>query len=122
MSYCRTPQYNDAFLCAGRTAEADILEVVSKGLHVQALMAVELCRLWEEQRLGQKKDISAVKKNLTRLRETHQRISKQVIGLYESFALGEISRTEYLAAKTAAVKQRDETAVQISELEPRWTT
>lgn len=85
-------------------------------------MAVELCRLWEEQRLGQKKDISAVKKNLTRLRETHQRISKQVIGLYESFALGEISRTEYLAAKTAAVKQRDETAVQISELEPRWTT
>ena len=115
--YCRTPRHNDAFICAGRTAEADILEVVSKGLHVQALMAVELCRLWEEQRRGQKKDISVGKKNLARLREMHQRISQQVTGLYESFALGEISKAEYLTAKTAAVKQRDETAVQISELE-----
>ena len=94
-----------------------MLEVVSKGLHVQALMAVELCRLWEEQHRGRKKVISAGKKNLARLRETHQRISQQVTGLYESFALGEISKAEYLAAKTAAVKQRDETAVQISELE-----
>ena len=102
---------------ADKTAEADILEVVSKGLHVQALMAVELCRLWEEQHRGRKKVISAGKKNLARLRETHQRISQQVTGLYESFALGEISKAEYLTAKTAAVKQRDETAVQISELE-----
>ena len=40
-----------------------------------------------------------------------------VSGLYESFALGEISKTEYLAAKASAVKQRDDAAARISELE-----
>lgn len=50
-----------------------------------------------------------MKKSLAGLRETHQRLSQQVRGLYESFALGEISKTEYLAAKAAAAR--------ISELE-----
>ena len=105
---CRTSRMNAAYTCRGRIPEADILETVTEGLHVQALMAVELSRLWEEQRQGRKKDITAARKNLAGLRETHQRLSQQVSGLYESFALGEISKTEYLAAKAAA---------RISELE-----
>lgn len=36
--------------------------------------------------------------------------------LYECFALGEISRAEYLEAKGAATKSRDAVAVQIEEL------
>ena len=43
--------------------------------------------------------------------------SQQVKGLYESFALGEVSKAEYLAAKAAAVQQRDSVAARISELE-----
>jgi len=115
--YCYTPRYNDSFACVKQVQGADILEVISDGLRVQAQMAVELSRLWEERHREQKKDTAAVKKNLAGLRETHQRLSQQISGLYESFALGEISKAEYLTAKTAAVKQRDETAVQISELE-----
>ncbi|NCE65107.1 hypothetical protein D1159_11105 [Pseudoflavonifractor sp. 524-17] len=114
---CRTPRMNAAYTCRDRIPEADILETVTEGLHVQALMAVELSRLWEEQHQERKKDSSAVKKNLAGLRETHQRLSQQVSGLYESFALGEISKTEYLAAKASAAKQRDDTAARISELE-----
>jgi DNA invertase Pin-like site-specific DNA recombinase len=114
---CRTSRMNAAYTCRGRIPEADILETVTEGLHVQALMAVELSRLWEEQRQGRKKDITAARKNLAGLRETHQRLSQQVSGLYESFALGEISKTEYLAAKASAVKQRDNAAARISELE-----
>ena len=90
---------------------ADILEVISDGLRVQAQMAVELSRLWEEQHREQKKDAAAVKKNLAGLRETHQRLSQQISGLYESFALGEIGKPEYLAAKTAAAKQRDDKGI-----------
>ena len=79
-------------------------------------MAVELSRVWAEQCQGRKKDITATRKNLAGLRETHQRLSQQVSGLCESFALGEISKAEYLAAKAAA-QQRDDAAARISELE-----
>lgn len=108
---------NSAYTCRERIPEADILDTVSEGLHVQALIAVELSRLWEEQCQGRKKDITATRKNLAGLREKHQRLSQQVSGLYESFALGEISKAEYLTAKAAAAKQRDDAAVQITELE-----
>ena len=115
--YCHTPRVNTAYTCAGRTPENEILEAVKKGLHVQALMAVELRRLWEEQHRTQKKDFAAMKKNLAALREKHGQLCRQIKGLYESFALGEISKPEYLAAKEAAVGQRDTAAARISELE-----
>ena len=115
--YCFTPRYNDVFHCEEQARGADILEVISEGLHTQAMMAVELSRLWAEQNRGRKKDISSAKKNLAGLREKHQRLSQQITGLYESFALGEIDKAEYLAAKAAAVKQRDDAAARISELE-----
>ena len=115
--YCRTPRQNAAYTCAGRTPESDILEVVSEELHMQALMAVELRRLWEEQHRGQEKDTVAMRKTLAGLREKHGLLCQQVKGLYESFALGEISKPEYLAAKAAAVQQRDAAAVRIAELE-----
>ena len=80
-------------------------------------MAVELSRLWKEQHQTRKRDTTAIKKSLARLRETHQQLCQRVKGLYESFALGEIGKAEYLTAKASAVKQRDDTAAQISELE-----
>ena len=80
-------------------------------------MAVELRRLWEKQHQGQKKDTAAMRKALTKLRETHGRICSQIKGLYESFVLGEIGKPEYLSAKAAAVQQRDTAAARIAELE-----
>ena len=114
---CRTSRMNSAYTCRVRIPEADVLDTVSEGLRMQALIAVELRRLWEEQCQGRKKDITATRKKLAGLREKHQRLSQQVSGLYESFALGEISKAEYLTAKAAAGKQRDDAAVQITELE-----
>lgn len=115
--YCRTPRGNAAYPCAGQTPEDDILEAVSTGLQVQASIAVELHHLWEEQRREQEKDTAAMVKTLSKLRETHQQLGQQISGLYESFVMGEISKSEYLAAKAAATKQRDAAAAQISELE-----
>ena len=93
------------------------MAAVTKGLHVQALTAVELRRLWEEQHKERKKDAAETEKALSELRKTHGRLCQQVKGLYESFALGEVSKAEYLAAKAAAVQQRDSVAARISELE-----
>lgn len=115
--YCRTPRYHNGFACPGRTQEADILKVISEGLHAQALMAVELRRLWEEQHRAQKKDAASAKKALARWRETHQKLNQQIGSLYESFALGETGKSEYLAAKAAAARQRDDAASRIRELE-----
>ena len=53
--YCDTPRYNDSFTCVKQVQGADILEVISDGLRVQAQTAVELSRLWEEQHHKQKK-------------------------------------------------------------------
>ena len=115
--YCRTPRVNDIYTCAGRTPEHDILDVVSEGLRAQALMAVRLHRLWEEQHRERKKDAAAMAKSLSGLRETHQRLCQQISGMYESFALGEINKAEYLATKAAAVRQRDTVAARIAEVE-----
>lgn len=115
--YCRTPRNNGIFDCASRTPESDILEAVSESLHAQAVIAVDLCRLWEEQHRHQKKDTAAMRKSLAGLRIRHQQLCQQINSLYESFALGETSKAEYLAEKAAAVQQRDAVSTQISELE-----
>ena len=82
---CRTSRMNSAYTCRERIPEADILDTVSEGLRVQALMAVELSRLWEEQYQSRNKDSAAAKKSLDGLRETHQRLSQQVNGLHEAW-------------------------------------
>lgn len=115
--YCTTPRINAAYNCADRTPENDILEAVLDGLRMQALVAVELRHLWEEQRREQKKDIAATLKSLTKLREIYQQLCQQINSLYESFALGEISKAEYLTVKASAVQQRDTAATRIAELE-----
>lgn len=115
--FCRTPRDNAAYTCADRMPVIDILETVSEGLHMRALMAVELRRLWAEQHRGQEKDTAAMRRTLSELREKHGQRCQQIKGLYESFALGEIGKPEYLAAKAAAVQQRDTAAVRIAELE-----
>ena len=115
--YCHTPRLNDAFTCAGKTAENEILDAVKDGLHVQALVAVDLRRLWDEQHKERKKDTAAMKKSLSKLRKVHQQFSMQLNDLYESFFMGEFNKSDYLARKASVVKQRDTAAKQIAELE-----
>ena len=115
--YCRTSRVNDAYTCSGRTLENDVLEVVKRELHVRALMAVDLCLLWEEQHQARERDTAAMIKNLSKLREAHQQLSRQLNDLYESFVMGEISKPDYLAIKSASVKQYEATAKHIAELE-----
>ena len=60
--------------------------------------------------------MAAVKKTLSGLRETHEQLCRQIHGLYEAIALGEIGTPEYLSAKAAAVKERDLIASRMAEL------
>ena len=118
--YCRTNHVSDAFACPSeRVPEADILEAVLDGLHVQAMAAVEMARIWEERHRREKLDTAALQKNIAALREAHGRLERQIKDLYTSFGLREISKAEYLAYKAAAIQQRDSTAERLAALEAK---
>lgn len=114
--YCRTTRVSDAFACpTERVPEADILEAVMDGLHVQAMTAVEMARIWEERHRRKKRDTTALRKNVAALREAYSKLDQQIKDLYESFGLGEISKAEYIAAKAAATQKRDAASKQLAE-------
>ncbi|MDE7245707.1 MAG: recombinase family protein [Oscillospiraceae bacterium] len=115
---CHTSRVTDVFSCfTERIAEADIFDVLLVDLRTQAETAVELERIWEEKHQCKKKDIGAIRKSLSRLKESLAQQKQQMTKLYEQFGLGEISKAEYLATKAAANQQRDSTIAKISELE-----
>ncbi len=116
--HCRTPRVTSAYPCSqDKIPEEDILEVLLDGLHMQAAAAVEMERIWAERHRLEKKDVSAMQKRLTALREANHKREQQSKELYEALAFGQISKTEYLTAKSALTKQKDSAAVQIAQLE-----
>ena len=80
-------------------------------------MAVNLSNIWEERHKEKRRDTAALRKTLVALKENIEQQNQQIKALYESFALGEISKSEYLTIKSAAVKQRDAAADRLAELE-----
>ena len=115
---CRTSRVTDLFPCFNeRITETDIFDVLLIDLQTQAETAVELERLWKEKHQRKKDDISAMRKSLSRLKESLVQQKQQITKLYEQFGLGEISKEEYLAAKAAVNQQKDSTIAKISELE-----
>ena len=118
--YCRTNRISDIYACPSeRVPEADILEAVLDGLHVQAMAAVEMARIWEERHRQEKRDTAALRKNVATLREAHAKLKRQINDLYTSFGLREISKAEYLATKAVAIQQRDSAAERLAELEAK---
>ena len=117
---CETSRVTDTFLCTEeRLSEGDLMEGLQEGLHVQALLAVELGRLWDEQQRKDRRSVATTIKELASLKEERSQIGQQIKELYESFALGEISKTEYLAAKGAAIERKDTLVARIGELEAK---
>lgn len=115
--FCQTSLMTDAYSCSPeRTPEKDIIDTLLVDLRVQAALAVDLSRIWEEKRRGKRRDAAAIQETISAHKETLERQSRKIRTLYESFALGEISKDEYLAIKSTAVKERDHAAGQISKL------
>ena len=53
------------------------------------------------------------------MRGQRERLEQRIKGMHEDFALGAISKTQYLAEKAAAVKERDTLMEQIVALESK---
>jgi len=116
--YCGTPLVTDNFSCTTeRTLEEDVLSAIRDGLHTMAAAAVELSLVQEEQSRSQKKDISRLLGRLSALKEAAAQRKQQVKELYETYALGEMGRDEYLERKTALQNECDGILTEISNLE-----
>ncbi len=116
--YCHTPLVSDAFDCAEvHILESDIEDMVLEGLRAQAALAVELDHVWEERQDKARKGVAATARALSALKEKHSQQVQNIKDLYESFVIGEISKTEYLAMKNAAIKERDAFSAQIAKME-----
>lgn len=115
---CHTSWVTDVFPCSTqKISEQDIFALLLDDLHVQAAAAVEFERIWEEQRRQEQKDVAAMRKNLAATKSSLEQQKRKIQGMYESFAMGEIGKSDYMAAKTAAVQRRDDIIKQIEELE-----
>ena len=116
--FCRTPCVTNQYDCSReKVLEQDILNAVSEGLRARAAVAVEMAQIAAESRKLEQTDIRSKQKELLKMKERLEKQERQIRGLYEAFALGEISKEEYLFSKTAATSQREETAEQIARLE-----
>lgn len=116
--FCRTPCVTNQYDCSReKVLEQDILNAVSEGLRARAAVAVEMAQIAAESRKLEQTDIRSKQKELLKMKERLEKQDRQIRGLYEAFALGEISKEEYLFSKTAATSQREETAEQIARLE-----
>ncbi len=115
---CQTSRFTSAYDCTGDPIpESDLMDMVRDALRVQALYAVGLGRIWREQHKKKQKDSTNLLKNLTDLKENYRRLEQQIKEMYEGFALGEITKAEYLTAKQTAAQRRDAAARRMEELE-----
>ena len=116
--YCRTPRVTDQYNCPKeKVLEQDILDAVLEGLRIRAAAAVEMSRIRNERQQAGHADIHSKQKALLKMKEGLDKQERQIRGLYEAFALGEIDRAEYLAAKAAAADRKEEIAKQIAQME-----
>ena len=116
--YCRTPRVTDQYDCPkGKVLEQDILDTILEGLCIRAAAAVEISRIRDERQQADCADTHSKRKALLKMKEGLDKQERQIRGLYEAFALGEIGRAEYLAAKAAAADRKEEIAKKIAQME-----
>lgn len=86
-------------------------------MHTQAALAVEKEKILAEQRKVTQHDLNNVTKRLSALQDAQTLRERQGRELYEAFALGNISKSDYLAEKIALSIQNERAAAQIIELQ-----
>lgn len=118
--YCRTHQLVNGAACIEvHTPEKDLLAAILDSLRAQAALAVDREKLLAEQRKIAQRETRAVQRELEVLRETQERLNREIRKLYEAFALGNISKPDYLAQKKALTKQRDEAAKKFDQIQSK---
>lgn len=116
--FCRTSRVTSCCDCPTENVlEQDILDVILEGLRERADVAVEMSHLWQARYKKEHTDSNAIRKMLVKQGDKLAQLEQQRKSLYESFVLGEISKSEYLYLKSSAGKEKDNAAAEIARLE-----
>ena len=115
---CRTPQFTDNHACpTNAVPEVDLLNAVETALRTEVSIAVELQRVYEEQRHKSAADLDSMRSSLAALREQSGTLDQRKKALFEEWAQGNISDGVFRARKEALNRERKETTDQIDALE-----
>ena len=79
-------------------------------------MAVDAERVWEARRSESAKDTEALLSAYTGVKESLHRLEQELKELYELFAMGNISKQEYLRRKSDTVAERESLSAKAAEL------
>ena len=110
----------ESYLCPTvKTEEQALFEVLLDTLHVLAETAVEAEKIWEERLVLSKQDISVLRNRITELKNIVDAQETCVKELYESYALGEMNKQEYISAKAEAVAKKEQASSEITALNAR---
>lgn len=102
--FCRASKWTDGPCAEVQIPEADLLEIILDGIHARAVLAVDASLVWEKQHHQDKKDTQAILKQIGNLQNALDQQKHLTGQLYETFALGEISKAEYISRK-AGIKE-----------------
>lgn len=115
---CRTPRVTDRFPCPReKIPEQEIHVALLDSLRSMAQMSVDMDTLIRERQKGKTRNIAALRWNLTTLQEQLSQLKRQIKSQYEAFALGEVGKEAYLAAKAASRRKEETLSEQITKLE-----
>ena len=115
---CRTSELTDAYDCpADATSEADLLDALADALQMEASLAVELEKIYEEQQHRAAAELEDKRNALATLREQSGALDQEKKSLFEEWAQGNISDGIFRAKKEALNHERDNTTSQIEVLE-----
>lgn len=118
--HCRMPELTNAFACPTDTvAENDLLCSLAEALRLEATFAVELGKLYDEQRRETSKTAESLRGELAALRELSDALDQQKKALFEEWAQGDISDSSFQAKKEAVNQNKADTADRIKTLEER---
>ncbi len=116
--YCQTHRMLDGTGCIEvHILEKELLAAILDSLRAQAAAAVDMGKLYEEQHKNQQNSKASQLQNQAALKEKEGQLNREAKDLYERFALGEISREEYLSEKETVSAQRAAIQKQIWEID-----
>lgn len=110
--------YSKDTVCARiHISQDELLAAILESLRVQAAIALEREEFWEKQRRILQQEAKSRQKQLVALLKSQNDMNKESRGLYESFALGNLDKADYLAQKSVVAEKMAEIAAQITELQ-----
>ena len=116
--HCGTPKMTDVFDCpADAMPESDLFNTLEDALRSEASIAVELQKVFEEQKRETAANIEGMRVSLSTLREQSLILDQQKKSLFEEWAQGSISDEVFRAKKETMNREREEVIKRIDMLE-----